>query len=225
MPPRPLKKDCRAPSMSSDVTSSPPLLAVLIAASLTIAHNSAPLVPGVIKDTRSRLRSSLTFNFFVCTFRIARRPFLSGRGHCTMRSNLPALNRAGSSSSNLLVAAITTTPLLEVSRPSIHVKIWLRVVSCSEFMLPMLRARPMESISSMNTMDGAALAACLKSVRTRAGPLPTNTSTKSLAEQAKNGTLASAAVTRASSVFPLPGGPTNNTPAGRRAPTRLYRAG
>ena len=82
-----------------------------------------------------------------------------------------------------------------------------------------LRDRPIESISSMKTMEGAASAAyksartehkvtidsvaregereggriehyhtCLNSLRTRAGPRPTNTSTKSLAEQAKNGT-------------------------------------
>jgi hypothetical protein len=42
-----------------------------------------------------------------------------------------------------------------------------------------------------------------KSSRTRAAPRPTNISTKSEPEQKKKGTLASAAITRASNVFPV----------------------
>ena len=41
----------------------------------------------------------------------------------------------------------------------------------------------------------------------------------------KNGTLASPAVARASSVFPVPGGPESSTPLGARAPRRRYFSG
>ena len=41
----------------------------------------------------------------------------------------------------------------------------------------------------------------------------------------KNGTLASPAVARASSVLPVPGGPASSTPLGARAPSRRYLSG
>ena len=41
----------------------------------------------------------------------------------------------------------------------------------------------------------------------------------------KNGTAASPATARASSVLPVPGGPTISTPRGPAAPARLYRSG
>jgi hypothetical protein len=41
----------------------------------------------------------------------------------------------------------------------------------------------------------------------------------------KNTTPASPATARASSVLPVPGGPTMSTPRGTTAPTRLYRSG
>ena len=56
--------------------------------------------------------------------------------------------------------------------------------------------------------------------RTRAAPTPTNISTKSEPEMLKNGTRASPATARASSVLPVPGGPTNNTPFGKWPPSR-----
>jgi hypothetical protein len=49
----------------------------------------------------SKSTSAASFSFLVCTNRIALRPSLSGKGHCTMRSNLPERSRAGSRSSNL----------------------------------------------------------------------------------------------------------------------------
>ena len=42
---------------------------------------------------------------------------------------------------------------------------------------------------------------------------------------AKNGTLASPAIAFASSVFPVPGGPTRSTPLGMRPPRRLNAPG
>ena len=55
--------------------------------------------------------------------------------------------------------------------------------------------------------------------RTRAAPTPTNISTKSDPEIEKNGTFASPAIARASSVLPVPGEPTISTPRGMRPPS------
>ena len=69
----------------------------------------------------------------------------------------------------------------------------------------------------MNTMHGALASACAKRSRTRAAPTPTNISTNSDPLRLKNGTFASPATARASSVLPVPGGPTSSTPFGMRA--------
>src|SRR2546429_3618765 len=71
----------------------------------------------------------------------------------------------------------------------------------------------------MKTMHGAAGCACWKRSRTREAPTPTNISTKSEPEIEKNGTPASPATARASSVLPVPGGPYSSTPLGMRAPS------
>ena len=70
----------------------------------------------------------------------------------------------------------------------------------------------------MKMMQGAVLRACSKRSRTRAAPTPTNISTNSEPEIVKNGTPASPATARASSVLPVPGGPTRRMPFGARAP-------
>jgi hypothetical protein len=54
---------------------------------------------------------------------------------------------------------------------------------------------------------GRVLLACSNMSRTREAPTPTNISTKSEPEIVKNGTLASPAMARASSVLPVPGEP------------------
>ncbi len=61
--------------------------------------------------------------------------------------------------------------------------------------------------------------------RTREAPTPTNISTKSDPEILKKGTPASPATALASSVFPVPGGPSSSTPLGILAPIRLYLPG
>ena len=71
----------------------------------------------------------------------------------------------------------------------------------------------------MKMMQGDACLACSKRSRTREAPTPTNISTKSEPEIEKNGTPASPATARASSVFPVPGGPYRSTPFGMRAPS------
>ena len=55
--------------------------------------------------------------------------------------------------------------------------------------------------------------------------MPTIASTNSDADIEKNGTFASPATARASSVFPVPGGPESSTPCGMRAPSFWYFSG
>src|SRR5919204_7070941 len=85
-----------------------------------------------------------------------------------------------------------------------------------------MRTFPSASSSSMKTMQGAFPSACANRSRTRAAPTPTNISTNSDPLRLKNGTLASPATARASSVLPVPGGPTSNTPLGMRPPSAVY---
>ena len=83
----------------------------------------------------------------------------------------------------------------------------------------------MASISSMKMIDGARLRASANRSRTRAAPTPTNSSTNPDPDTEKNGTSASPATARASSVLPVPGGPTISTPRGTTAPARANRSG
>ncbi len=71
----------------------------------------------------------------------------------------------------------------------------------------------------MKMMQGEFCLACSNRSRTREAPTPTNISTKSEPEIEKNGTPASPATARASSVLPVPGGPYSSTPVGIRAPS------
>ena len=154
------------------------------------------------------------------------RPRTSGRSTSTWRSKRPGRSRAGSSVSGRLVAAITITPLLEL-KPSISTSRALSVCSRSSWPPTMLvpRVLPRASSSSMKTMQGALAWACWNMSRTRAAPTPTNISTKSEPERLKNGTPASPAIALASSVLPVPGGPTSSTPLGMRPPRTWYFSG
>eukprot|EP00959_Pyramimonas_sp_CCMP1952_P024364 511355-Pyramimonas_sp.AAC.1 len=71
-----------------------------------------------------------------------------------------------------------------------------------------VRDAPSASNSSMKMMQGAALRAMENRLRTREAPTPTNISTNSDPAHEKNGTFASPAIAFASSVLPVPGGPT-----------------
>lgn len=66
---------------------------------------------------------------------------------------------------------------------------------------------------------GRLLFACSNISRTREAPTPTNISTKSDPLMLKKGTPASPAIAFANNVFPVPGGPTTNTPLGMRPPS------
>src|SRR5580693_8140212 len=70
----------------------------------------------------------------------------------------------------------------------------------------------------MKMMQGEFCLACSNRSRTREAPTPTNISTKSEPLMLKNGTPASPATARASSVLPVPGGPYRSTPLGILAP-------
>ena len=148
------------------------------------------------------------------------RPLTSGRCTTTRRSKRPARSSAGSSTSGRLVAAIRMTPSL-VSKPSISTSNWFSVCSRSSWPppRPAPRWRPTASISSMKMMHGAFFLPCTNRSRTRDAPTPTNISTKSEPLMEKNGTPASPAMARASSVLPVPGGPTSSTPLGMRPPS------
>ena len=108
-----------------------------------------------------------------------------------------------------------------ISKPSISTRSWFSVCSRSSWPPPMPapRWRPTASISSMKMMHGEFCLACSNRSRTRLAPTPTNISTKSEPEIEKNGTPASPATARASSVLPVPGGPNSSTPLGMRAPS------
>ena len=71
----------------------------------------------------------------------------------------------------------------------------------------------------MNTIAGAWARTVVNRSRTLAAPTPTSDSTNSAPATEKNGTPASPATARASSVFPQPGGPKSRTPFGGTAPT------
>ncbi len=191
-------------------------------ASLTRLARSAPVKPGVSAAMAWGSTSVPSRDFFRCTLRICTRPTLSGRSTSTWRSKRPARSSAGSRISGRLVAASRTSPL-EVSKPSISTSSWLSVCSfssCPPDRGPAPRARPRASSSSMKMIAGACARACSNRSRTRAAPTPTNSSTNSEPEMEKNGTFASPATARASSVLPVPGGPTSSTPLGMRPPRR-----
>ena len=77
----------------------------------------------------------------------------------------------------------------------------------------------------MKMIAGAAFLAVSKRSRTRDAPTPTIISMNSDADRWKNGTPASPATARASSVLPVPGCPDSSTPLGIVAPSLRYFSG
>ena len=77
----------------------------------------------------------------------------------------------------------------------------------------------------MKTIAGACFLALSNRSRTLLAPTPTNISMKLEPDTEKNGTSASPATALASSVLPVPGGPTKSTPFGILAPRLIYRSG
>ena len=190
-----------------------------MAASLSKFASSAPLAPGVMRARRARSASGPSGipRRATCRRRIASRPSTVGSGTATIRSKRPGRVSAGSSSSGRLVAPITTTPSVG-EKPSISTRSWFSVRSSSlcDWLRP--RRAPSTSSSSMK-ITPPLRRAFLNSVRIRCAPRPTRNPVTSEPEMAKNGTPASPATARASSVLPVPGGPTSRMPLGTRAPS------
>jgi len=84
---------------------------------------------------------------------------------------------------------------------------------------------PMPSISSMNSTHGASSRALRNRRRTRDTPTPRNLSEKSLPDSAMKFAPHSPASARASSVLPVPGGPSSRTPRGGFAPSAVNAFG
>ena len=189
------------------------------AASFTMFARSAPEAPDVARAMAPKSIAPAILTFLAWSLRIEVRPLRSGSSTGMRRSKRPGRKRAGSSVSGRLVAPSTTMPLW-LSKPSISVSSWLSVCSRSSLLVKpaVSRRLPMVSISSMKTMQGAFSLACLNRSRTLAAPRPTNISTNSEPEIEKNGTRASPATALASSVLPVPGGPTSRAPRGSFAP-------
>ena len=196
------------------------------AASFSKFSNSAPEKPGVCCATTLRSTSVSNFLLRAWTWRICSRPLTSGLPTRIWRSKRPGRKRAGSRTSERLVAAMTMTPSFP-SKPSISTSNWLRVCSRSSCPppRPAPRWRPTASISSMKIIAGAFFLAFSKRSRTRLAPTPTNISTNSEPDMVKKGTPASPATALAKRVLPVPGGPSNKTPAGIRAPNLVKRLG
>mmetsp|Transcript_32889 Transcript_32889/g.82617 ORF Transcript_32889/g.82617 Transcript_32889/m.82617 type:complete len:423 (-) Transcript_32889:407-1675(-) len=203
-------------------------LTAMRAASFTTFAMSAPEKPDVrcasFLAYSSMARSESSTIFLRCTMKISWRDSRSGLPMAIWRSNRPGRSSALSSVSGMLVPASTTTPVLR-SNPSISTNRLFSVFSRSSLPPRPLRSRPMASISSMNMMHGADLRASANRSRIRAGPTPTNISTKSDPPVLKNGTDASPATAFASSVLPVPGGPTSRAPRGTFAPSLANRSG
>ena len=222
----PTRTTSTASNRSFWLTAFLPFLTARIAASLIMFARSEPTAPAVASAIACKSTVSSRETFLACTFKISTRPFRSGRSTMTRRSKRPGRRRAGSSTSGRLVAARIKRPL-EVSIPSISESSWFNVCCCSDSPppVPPLLLRPMESISSMKIMQGEFCCACLKRLRTREAPTPTYISMKSEPDRKKNGTFASPATALASSVLPVPGGPTSRAPFGSFAPIWVYFPG
>src|SRR5580693_833138 len=95
-----------AASNSAIATTRLPSRAASSAPSFTRLARSAPENPGVPRAITFGSTSDASGTFRICTRRIFSRPFTSGFGTTTWRSNRPGRSRAGSSTSGRLVAAI-----------------------------------------------------------------------------------------------------------------------
>ena len=187
---------------------------------------SDPTSPADASASASRSTSSAISTSLECTFKVSSLPFRSGLSTMILRSKRPGRSSALSSTSGRLVAARIKSPL-DVSNPSISARSWFNVCSRSSLPPPYLLSRllPIASISSIKMIHGACFCASLKRSLTRDAPTPTNISTKSEPASEKNGTPASPATALASSVFPVPGGPTKSAPFGSFAPIWVYLPG
>mmetsp|Transcript_2182 Transcript_2182/g.5464 ORF Transcript_2182/g.5464 Transcript_2182/m.5464 type:complete len:361 (-) Transcript_2182:51-1133(-) len=196
-------------------------------ASRTSAAISAPLKPAAASATAMQSTSGDSGVRRVSVDRMEARPGASGSGTYRILSSRPGRRSAGSRMSIRLVA-ISTLILLVASKPSS----WLSsssIVRCTSLSPPPLplsvRAEPMLSTSSMKMMDGECSLAITNSSRTMREPSPMYFCTSSLPETRMKVQSVWCATARASSVLPVPGGPTSSAPLGILAPSSWKRLG
>mmetsp|Transcript_20556 Transcript_20556/g.42250 ORF Transcript_20556/g.42250 Transcript_20556/m.42250 type:complete len:231 (+) Transcript_20556:1670-2362(+) len=179
-----------------------------IPASVHTALHSAPLALGIFSAMtfRSMFRSRFIFREWI--FMIAMRLSTFGFGNSIFRSIRPGRNKAESRMSMRFVA-ITTLMFCAGSKPSSWLRSSSMVLWTSESPPPPPppRALPIESISSMKIIDGVASRAMMKSSRTIRLPSPMYFWTSSAPETRMKVQSVWWATARASSVFPVPGGP------------------
>jgi hypothetical protein len=145
---------------------------------------------------------------------------MSGSGTTTWRSKRPGRSSAGSSTSGRLVAAMTMTPSLAFEAVHLDQHLVQRLLALVVAAAQAGATLAADGVDFVDEDDaGRVLLGLLEHVAHAAAPTPTNISTKSEPEIEKNGTLASPAMALASSVLPVPGGPTSSTPRGMRPPS------
>mmetsp|Transcript_25683 Transcript_25683/g.64146 ORF Transcript_25683/g.64146 Transcript_25683/m.64146 type:complete len:325 (-) Transcript_25683:46-1020(-) len=200
-----------------------PSTAARMAARFARFASSAPEKPGVPRAMTSRSTAGESVMPRVWTRRMSRRPRTSGSGMATWRSKRPGRTRALSRAWGKFVEAMTMMPSPD-RKPSSSTRSWLRVWRFAWKSRGFLLL-PMASISSIKTMHGACAFAAANSSRTRFAPRPTHISSNSDPLVEKNGTPASPATALASSVLPVPGGPTSRTPVGSFPPSLVKSPG
>mmetsp|Transcript_41039 Transcript_41039/g.49325 ORF Transcript_41039/g.49325 Transcript_41039/m.49325 type:complete len:300 (+) Transcript_41039:122-1021(+) len=214
-------------SKSSWVTCTRRSLNANIPASVQTALHSAPLALGIFSAI---LFNSIPRNRFI--FRewmliMLTRLAVFGLGNSIFRSIRPGLKSAASRISIRLVA-MTTLMFCAGSNPSS----WLRsssMVRCTSESPPdpppSPRLEPMESISSIKMMEGAASRAMTNNSRTIRLPSPIYFCTNSAPLTRMKVQSVWCATARASSVFPVPGGPYRSTPLGCATPNESNNSG
>mmetsp|Transcript_49540 Transcript_49540/g.155915 ORF Transcript_49540/g.155915 Transcript_49540/m.155915 type:complete len:309 (+) Transcript_49540:81-1007(+) len=162
-----------------------------------------------------------------CTCRICSRSSTLGTPTSISRSRRPARRKAGSMESGRFVAPNTTIPS-EVLAPSSAVSRAATMRrSASE---ASSRLGQTASISSMKSSAPVPRSSASSRQRSKAALMRSSDSpmpppTRSVAARNSTGHRSSSAKLRASSVLPVPGGPTSRPPLGTLAPSCSYLAG
>mmetsp|Transcript_7607 Transcript_7607/g.21620 ORF Transcript_7607/g.21620 Transcript_7607/m.21620 type:complete len:346 (-) Transcript_7607:39-1076(-) len=196
-------------------------------ASVQAAFISAPEAPDILSATRLRSMPRMRFILREWILRMSWRLCSLGLGNSIFRSMRPGRSSAESRMSSRLVA-MRTLMLLLASNPSS----WFSsssMVRCTSLSPPpeppSMRALPMLSTSSMKMMEGACSRAITNSSRTMRLPSPMYFCTSSDPETRMKVQSVWCATARASSVFPVPGGPYKITPLGWAMPSASNSSG
>mmetsp|Transcript_7571 Transcript_7571/g.24890 ORF Transcript_7571/g.24890 Transcript_7571/m.24890 type:complete len:268 (+) Transcript_7571:424-1227(+) len=197
-----------------------------IPASMHTERRSAPVQLGQRRASSSKRMSRSQLMEREWIWKMAARPSRSGRPNSTFRSMRPGRNRAGSRVSGRLVAIrILTFP--RASNPSNWFTI-SNIVRCTSLSPPApssKRVPPIASTSSRKTMQAFFDRAIWNSSRTMRAPSPTYFCTNSEPITRIKHASVRFATARATSVFPVPGGPKSRMPLGGSMPSCTKRSG